>query len=156
MIYIWLALFSALAFSISDITSKYLFNNGISNFQLIFWAHGILYIIFTLIGILITSLLSVGIFSNNKKFLDVIKLPSIKLSVALLFCSIVSFLGMLSLVYTFKKSKNIGLIVPLVGSTSLFTLILSRIIFKIKIPFIGLVGAILILTGVFCISKCPN
>ena len=156
MIYIWLALFSALAFSISDITSKYLFNNGISNFQLLFWTHGVLYILFTLIGILITSLLSVGIFSNNKTFLDVIKLPSLKLSTVLLLCSIFSFLGMLTLVYTFKKSKNIGLIVPLVGTTSLFTLLLSRLIFKIKIPFIGLVGAILIITGIFCISKCPN
>ena len=53
MLYIFLALFAALGFSVSDICSKYLLNNGVSNLQFLFWAHGIAFVLLTLLFIII-------------------------------------------------------------------------------------------------------
>lgn len=157
MLYIYLALISAICFSTSDICSKYLFNNSISNLQYLFWAHGILYIILSVLTILVCSYLSIGLFTNNKTYLDVIKFPKLfKNRLVLIFGTVSSFIGLLVLMYSFKISKNIGYTVGLVGTTSLFTLILSSLIFKKSINPFGLLGVILIISGVFFISKCEN
>lgn len=155
MIYIWLALISALSFSISDISTKYLLNNNITNIHILFWGRGILILILTIIMIVITSYYGIKIFSNET-YIDTLKISSPKMIFLLIISGIMSFMGYVCLLYAFNISKNIGYIVPIVSTTSLFTLVLSRIFFKTKTYYIGVIGSLLILLGVFCISKCPN
>lgn len=156
MLYIYLALFSALGFSLSDLCSKYLLDNGISNLQFLFYSHGVIFVSLCIISILLVSFLSIGVLTNGNKYLDVVKFPTDKRGLILISASTISFVALISLIYAFKISKNIGYTVAIVGTTSLFTLILSRVIFGHKIQLIGLIGALLIISGVFLISKCNN
>ena len=156
MLYIYLALFSALGFSLSDLCSKYLLDNGISNLQFLFYSHGIIFVSLCIISILIVSFFSIGILTNNNKYLEVVNFPKDKRGLILVIASTISFLALISLIYAFKISKNIGYTVAIVSTTSLFTLFLSRLIFGHKIQLIGLLGVLLIVSGVFLISKCNN
>jgi hypothetical protein len=104
MLYIYLALLSAFGFSISDLCSKYLFDNNVSNLQFIFWGHGILYIILTILAVIVSSYVSIGYFTNNKKYLDVFKFPSGNKGCIIILATIASFLALLSLLYSFKIS----------------------------------------------------
>lgn len=155
MIHIWLALLSAISFSLSDISTKYLLNNNINNIQILFWGRGILILILTIMMICITSYYGITLFSK-KKYMDTLKISSPKMCIVLVISGIISFVGYIALLYAYKISKNIGFIVPIVSTTSLFTLVLSTIFFKTKTYILGVIGSILILLGVFCISKCPN
>ena len=156
MLYIYLALFSAFGFSISDLCSKYLFDNNVSNLQFLFWGHGILYLTLSILAIIIMSYLSIGYFTNNKKYLDVFKFPSGSKGGILILATIASFLGLLSLLYAFKISINIAYTSAIVSTASLITLLINRIVFKKKIKLSGLLGIVLIISGVYCISRTQN
>ena len=156
MLYILLALYSALAFSLSDLTTKYLLDNGISNLQYLFWGHGILYFILTLVFIFFGTKYSFNSITNGDKYSDLIKYPSGKLGLIIILSTLFSFTGLLVLIYAFKISNNIGYTSAIVGTTSLITLILSWVLFNKKPQFIGIIGVISILFGVFLISKCDN
>ena len=156
MLYIYLALFSALGFSISDLCSKYLFDNDVSNLQYLFWGHGILYITLSILAIIITSYLSIGYFTNNKKYLDVLRFPSGNKGGIIIVATLASFLGLLSLLYAFKISINIAYTSAIVSTVSLITLIINRVVLKKKIQLSGLVGIVLIISGVYFISRCQN
>lgn len=156
MLYIYLALFSALTFSLSDITTKYLLDNGVSNLQYLFWGQGMIYILLTIVTIIIATIYSYNILTNGDSLLKVINYPSGKLGLIIFVSAILSFLGFLSLIYAFKISINIGYTASIVGTTSLMTFFFSWLFFKKKTEFKGLIGAISILFGVFLISKCDN
>ena len=156
MLYIYLALFSALGFSISDLCSKYLFDNNVSTLQYLFWGHGILYILLAIVAIVTTSYFSIGYFTNNKKYLDVVKFPSGNKGLIIILASLLSFLGVLSLLYAFKISINIAYTSAIVSTVSLITLLINRLVFKKKIQLSGLVGILLIISGVYFISRCQN
>ena len=156
MLTIILSLFAALGFSISDICSKYLLENGISNLQYLFWSHGVLFLGFTILFMIIGTKFSLKFLTNGDNYSNLTKLPSGKLLLVLLLATITSFLGLIVLIYAFKIAKNIGYISAVVGTTSLITFLLSWLIFDKQPEAIGLLGAIFILFGVYLISKCEN
>lgn len=156
MLYIYLALFSALTFSLSDITTKYLLDNNVSNLQYLFWGQGIIYILLILTTIIFATFYSYNILTNGEPLLNVVKYPPGKLGIIIVVSTIFSFLGLLSLIYAFKISNNIAYTASIVGTTSLMTFFFSWLFFKKKAEFKGLLGGILILFGVYLISKCDN
>ena len=156
MLYIYLALVSAFCFSLSDICSKYLIDNGISNMKFIVWAHGIIFTIFGVIGIIIASFFSFNFLTNKEKYLDVIRFPLNTKGVIIVISSLISYIGLISLIYAFKISKNIGYTSAIVGTTSLITLILSVIILKHSIEWKGVLGVILVVFGIYFISQTDN
>ena len=156
MLYIYLALVSAFCFSLSDIGSKYLIDNGISNMKFIVWAHGIIFTIFGVIGIIIASFFSFNFLTNKEKYLDVIRFPLNTKGVIIIISSLISYIGLISLIYAFKISKNIGYTSAIVGTTSLITLIFSVIILKHSIEWKGVLGVILVVSGIYFISQTDN
>lgn len=156
MLYIFLALYAALGFSISDISTKYLLDNGVSNLQYLFWAHGILFLALTILLIIVGSKYSLKELTNGDKYFNLTKFPSGKLGGLILFSTLFSFSGLLVLIYAFKISKNIGYTASIVGTTSLMTFFFSWLLFNKKPQFIGLLGSVSILFGVYLISKCDN
>mgnify|MGYP000135296516 FL=1 len=156
MLYIFLALCAALGFSISDICSKYLLDNGVSNLQYIFWVHGIFYVIFTALSIYLASKYAFNQLTNGRKYMSILKFPEGILGVPLFLAAFASFCGLIALIYAFKISANIGYTSAIVGTTSLITFFFSWIFFKKTPKSIGLLGAIFILFGVYLISKCDN
>ena len=156
MLYIYLALVSAFCFSLSDICSKYLIDNGISNMKFIVWAHGIIFTIFGVIGIIIASFFSFNFLTNKEKYLDVIRFPLNTKGVIIVISSLISYIGLISLIYAFKISKNIGYTSAIVGTTSLITLIFSVIILKHSIEWKGVLGVILVVFGIYFISQTDN
>lgn len=156
MLYIYLALVSAVCFSLSDICSKYLIDNGISNMKFIVWSHGIIFTLFGIIGILIASFFSFDFLINKEKYLDVIRFPLNTKGVIIVISSLISYIGLISLIYAFKISKNIGYTSAIVGTTSLITLIFSVIILKHSIEWKGVLGVILVVSGIYFISQTDN
>lgn len=156
MLYIYLAFVSAICFSLSDICSKYLLDNGISNLKFLFYAHGIVFTILGFIGIMVASYFSYNFLTNKEKYLDVLKFPMNRKGGIIILSSVISFIGLLSLIYAFKISKNIGYTSAIVGTTSLITLTLSIIILKSKIEIKGIIGVILVVLGIYFISQTDN
>ena len=156
MLYIYLALVSAFCFSLSDICSKYLIDNGISNMKFLFWAHGIIFTVLGSIAVFIASYYSLNYLTNKEKYLNVIKFPMNKKGLIIIISSVISYIGLLSLIFAFKISKNIGYTSAIVGTTSLITLILSVIILKHGIEWKGVVGVLLVVTGIYFISQTDN
>jgi len=156
MLYIYLALISAFCFSFSDICSKYLIDNGISNMKFLFWAHGIIFTILGLIAIFIASYYSLNYLTNKEKYLDVIKFPMNKKGFIIIISSLISYIGLLSLIFAFKISKNIGYTSAIVGTTSLITLILSVVVLKHSFEWKGVVGVLLVVSGIYFISQTDN
>ena len=156
MLYIFLSLFAAFGFSVSDICSKYLLNKGISNLQFLFWAHGIAFLVLTLLFMLIGKKYSLNFLTNGDNYNKLVSYPKGKLGLILLLSALASFFGLVALIYAFKISDNIGYTSAIVGTVTMITFFLSWIVFG-KVPEIkGLVGAALILFGVYLISKCNN
>lgn len=156
MLTIILSLCAALGFSISDICSKYLLENGLSNLQYLFWSHGVLFLSLTILFMIIGTSYSLKFLTNGDGYNQLFKLPSGKLLLILLLATITSFMGLVVLIYAFKIAKNIGYISAVVGTTSLITFILSWLFFGKKPELIGILGALSILFGVYLISKCDN
>ena len=160
MNYIILCLMGALMFSVSDLITKYVLNNGMSNINYIFWSRGITYLICLILLVVLTYLFSIKFLANNSKnsnIYELIKLNKRKdLNYACIISGILSLFAIIILIYSFSLSKNIGYNVAIVSSTCLFTLIISSIFLKTKIELQGLIGCILIILGVFLISKTNN
>lgn len=156
MLYIYLSLLAALFFSLSDISTKVLLNNGVSNLQYLFWSQGILYIFITLIALYFATYFSIKFLTNGDSATKVLSIPSMKIGFYMVITTLFSFCGILSLVYAFKISDNIGYTSSIVGTTALMTFFFAWLIFGKKPEAIGLLGAILIIAGVFLISRCKN
>ena len=156
MLYIFLALLAALGFSVSDICSKYLLNNNISNLQFLFWAHGIGFIILTLLFMIIGTNLSLKFLTNGDTYKKLLKFPDGKLGSILILSTLASFFGLVALIYAFKISDNIGYTSAVVGTVTMITFFLSWLVFGKKPELKGLFGAGLILFGVYLISLCNN
>lgn len=137
--------------------SKYILDqNVVSYLQYIFWSRGVLFVILTILLIIVASVYSLQFLNNNNKILDVMKFPKGQLTYIILLSSVTSFIAFIAivvLIYAFKISNNIGYTVALVSTTSIFTLLLTRILFKKKINMYGLVGVFFIIFGVFMIGK---
>ena len=156
MFTIILSLCAALGFSISDICSKYLLENGVSNLQFLLWGHGILFVLLTILFMIIGTKYSLKFLTNGDGYNKLVQLPKGNLLLILFLATITSFLGLVLLIYAFKISKNIGYISAVVGTTSLITFILSWVVFGKTPEMIGILGALFILFGVYLISKCDN
>lgn len=156
MLYIYLALFAALCFSLSDITTKFLLNNGVSNLQYLFWCQGLIYILLTLATLILAVKYSFKFLTNGDNAITVLGFPTGKVGVFMVITTIFSFCGLMALVYAFKISNNIGYTSAIVGTTSLMTFFFSWLIFNKTPELIGLIGALMIVTGVFLISRCNN
>ena len=160
MNYIILCLMGALMFSVSDLFTKYVLNNGMSNINYIFWSRGITYLICLILLVVLTYLFSIKFLANNSKndnIYELIKLNKRKdLNYACIISGILSLFAIILIIYSFSVSKNIGYNVAIVSSTCLFTLIISSIFLKTKIELQGLMGCILIILGVFLISRTNN
>jgi drug/metabolite transporter (DMT)-like permease len=156
MLTIILSLCAALGFSISDICSKYLLEEGISNLQYLFWSHGILFLTLTVLFMIIGTKYSLKFLTNGDGYDKLFKIPTGKLLLILLLATLTSFLGLVILIYAFKISKNIGYISAVVGTTSLITFVLSWLVFGKTPEMLGILGALFILFGVYLISKCDN
>lgn len=156
MLYIYLSLLAALFFSLSDISTKVLLNNGVSNLQYLLWSQGILYIFITLIALYFATYFSIKFLTNGDSATKVLSIPSMKIGFYMVITTLFSFCGILSLVYAFKISDNIGYTSSIVGTTALMTFFFAWLIFGKKPEAIGLLGAILIIAGVFLISRCKN
>ncbi len=156
MLYIFLALFAAFAFSVSDVSSKYLLNNGVSNLQYLLWGHGFIYVFFTLLFMIIGTVYSLKFLTNGDKYSKLLSFPKGKLGPVILLSGLASFFGLVALIYAFKISDNIGYTSAVVGTVTMITFFLSWIIFNKTPQLIGLLGSGLILLGVYLISKCEN
>lgn len=156
MLYIFLALLAAFGFSVSDICSKYLLNQGISNLQFLFWAHGIAFVVLTLVFMLIGRRYTLKFLTNGDNYKELLSYPKGKLGWILVLCSLASFFGLVSLIYAFKISDNIGYTSAVVGTVTMITFFLSWIVFGKKPQLKGLIGAVLILFGVYLISTIKN
>jgi len=156
MLYIFLALLAAFGFSVSDICSKHLLNHGISNLQFLFWSHGVAYVVLTLIFMFIGRKFTIKFLTNGDNYNQLLSYPKGNLAWILALCSLASFFGLVCLIYAFKISDNIGYTSAVVGTVTMITFFLSWIVFGKKPQFKGLVGAGLILIGVYLISTIKN
>ena len=156
MLYIFLALLAAFGFSVSDICSKYLLNHGISNLRFLLWAHGIAYVVLTLVFMIIGRKFKIKFLTNGDNFKQLLDYPRGNLGWILILCSVASFFGLVSLIYAFKISDNIGYTSAVVGTVTMITFFLSWIVFGKKPQLKGLIGAGLILFGVYLISTIKN
>ena len=156
MLYIFLALLAAFGFSVSDICSKYLLNHGVSNLQFLFWAHGIAFVVLTLTFMIIGQKFSINFLTNGDNYSKLLSYPKGNLSWIIILCSLASFFGLVCLIYAFKISDNIGYTSAVVGTVTMITFFLSWIVFGKKPKLKGLIGAGLILFGVYLISTIKN
>lgn len=160
MNYIILCIIAAVLLSVSDLFSKYALNNGVSNINYIFWSRGIAYFTCLILLVLLTYLFSIKVMANNgenNNIYDLIRLNrKNNLNYACIISGIFSFIALALIIYSFSISKNIGYNIAIISSTCLFTLILSCLFFSVKIELQGLIGCILIILGVFLISRTKN
>ena len=149
MSYIIAALTGAFLLSLSDISSNYALENGLSNLTHTFWSHGVVY--------LIAILVAIYLMSKKGEILSNIKFPeNKKAGCASLMAGLFGFLALLTINYAFSKSNNIGYTVALISTTSLITLIISNIFFNKPLETKGTIGILTILIGVYLISTCNN
>ena len=154
--YILFALLSALFLSISDILSKYALDQGKSNFEYIFWSHGIIYVLCIIILLVYLSYNPLKLLLNNNKIKDILKIEFNNTRYAIILSGIFGFLALITIIYTFKISKNIGYTVALISTTCLFSLLFSYYFFGAPINKIGLLGILFIFIGVCLIGNCGN
>lgn len=156
MLYIFLSLLAAFCFSVSDISSKYLLNNNVSNLRFLFWAHGVGFVLLTLLFMIIGIHFSLKFLTNGDDYKRLLQFPTGKSGWVLILSTLASFLGLVALIYAFKISDNIGYTSAVVGTVTMITFFLSWLVFG-KVPQIkGLIGSLLILFGVYLISLCDN
>jgi drug/metabolite transporter (DMT)-like permease len=155
MNYIFFAIISALLLSLSDICTKYSLENNINNINYIFWSHGIIYLLCLLVLIVILYFKPLKILTDTNNIMKNIKYPE-KKGIYVLLAGLFGFLALVTIIYAFKISLNIGYTVAIISSTCVFTLIFSKLFFNHKIEFKGVMGIIAILFGVYLISKCNN
>ena len=149
MSYIIAALTGAFLLSLSDISSNYALENGLSNLTHTFWSHGVVY--------LIAILVAIYLMSKKGEILSNIRFPeNKKAGWASLMAGLFGFLALITINYAFSRSKNIGYTVALISTTSLITLVLSNILFNKPFETKGTVGIFSILIGVYLISLCKN
>ena len=156
MNYIFCALLGAFFLSISDILTKYSLNNGKSQLEYIFWSHGVVYIICILLLFLILGFKPVNFLLNKKtnNINQVLNLNLDKSRYAILLSGFFGFLALITIIYTFSISQNIGYTVAIISSTAVFSLILSYFFLNGTINKLGILGIVFVLIGVFLISKC--
>lgn len=154
--YVFFSLLGALFLSISDILSKYAIDKGSSNFEYIFWSHGIIYCVCIISLLIYLNYNPLKLLVNNHKIKDILKIKFNNTRYAILLSGLFGFLALITIIYTFKISKNIGYTVALISTTCLFSLILSYIFLGSPINMLGIVGIIFILIGVYLIGNCGN
>ena len=154
--YIFYSLLASLLLSISDILSKYSSDKGISNFEYIFWSHGIIYFICVICLIFYLSYKPIKFLLGNHTIKDILKIKFDKTRYAILLSGIFGFIALCIITYTFQISKNIGYTVALISTTSVFSLILSYIFLGAPINMLGIIGIIFIIIGVSLIGNCGN
>ena len=93
---------------------------------------------------------------NKDKIKDILKLEFNSTRYAILLSGIFGFLALITIIYTFKISQNIGYTVAIISTTCLFSLILSYFFLGSTINSKGLFGIIFILIGVYLIGTCGN
>lgn len=156
MLYIYLSLFAALCFSFTDITTKILLNNGVSNLQYLFWTKGIIFTLITLLILCFAIYFSFKVLTNGDGFSQILTIPNMKIGFYMIITTIFSFIGLVALVYAFNISDNVGYTSTIVRTTALMTFFLLWLIYGKKPELIGLQGAVLIIIGVFFIGQCKN
>ena len=154
MNYIFFSILGALFLSLSDILSKYVLNNEISYVNYIFWSHGITYLLCTVILLFIAYKFKF-LLSNSTNLKNIVKLHrKNNVNLCIFLSGILGFLALITIIYSFSISKNIGYNVSIISCTCLITLLLSIIFFKAKIESKGIAGCVLIFIGVLLISQC--
>ena len=147
--YILASLSAALLLSMSDLCANYALDNGSSNLTHTFWSHGVVY--------LIAIIISIFIMSKSGEITSHIKFPENKIAgTASLMAGAFGFLALILINNAFSHSKNIGYTVALISTTSLSTLILSKLLFNKPLNTRGTVGIFTILIGVYLIAGCDN
>ena len=152
--YIIFALVSAILLSFSDILTKYALNSGRSTFEYIFWSHGVIYLVGILILLFVLRYRKIKSLTNNDTINEMLKIKFDKSRIAILLSGAIAFLALITIIYTFSISKNIGYTVAIISSTALFSYIISYFLFNSKIDLKGLIGILLIISGVYLISTC--
>ena len=154
--YIFFALLSALLLSFSDILAKYSLDKGTSNFEYIFWSHGIIYLACIIILLIYLKYNPLKLLLNKDNIKDILKLEFNTTRYAIILSGIFGFLALITIIYTFKISQNIGYTVAVISTTCLFSLILSYFFIGSPINSKGLFGIVFILIGVYLIGNCGN
>ena len=154
--YIFFALLSALLLSFSDILAKYSLDKGTSNFEYIFWSHGVIYISCIIILLIYLGFRPLKLLVNKDKIKDILKIKFDNTRYAIILSGIFGFLALITIIYTFKISKNIGYTVAVISTTCLFSLLLSYFFLGAPINPKGLFGILFILIGVYLIGNCGN
>ena len=154
--YIFFALLSALLLSFSDILAKYSLDKGTSNFEYIFWSHGIIYLACIIILLIYLKYNPLKLLLNKDNIKDILKLEFNTTRYAIILSGIFGFLALITIIYTFKISQNIGYTVAVISTTCLFSLILSYFFLGSPINSKGLFGIVFILIGVYLIGNCGN
>ena len=95
--------------------------------------------------------------NNDTNFSDMVKLPKDTKTILLtVLAGLASFTAILITYYSFKYSKNVAYTVAIISSTCVFTLLLSKFVFKTEINKLGLFGIAFIILGVYLISLTKN
>ena len=158
MNYIFFAVIAAICISIADISNKYLMENGISSVKYTFWTHGVIYSICLILLITILLYYPISHITNNETNLkDMITLPNDRNIILLtIIAGLASFIAIFFIFFSFKLSKNIGYTVAIISSTCIFTLLLSKYFFNTDINKYGLMGIMMVISGVYLISLTNN
>ena len=82
--------------------------------------------------------------------------PNKKYIALFIFSGVLSFISFLLLREAQIKSPNIGYVNAIIYSSVIFTIVLTSIIFKDSFDWRGLVGALLIVTGIGLITSINN
>ena len=132
--------------------------NGISSIKYTFWTHGVIYSICLLLLIVILLYYPISYITNNENNLkDMIALPNNRNIILLtIIAGLASFIAIFLIFFSFKLSKNIGYTVAIISSTCVFTLLLSKYFFNTEIDKFGILGILLVISGVYLISLTNN
>ena len=159
-LYILLALIASFFFAISDVSQKYALENGVSNIQYLFWSHGLVYFICLALLVLILLFYPINAFIHkNGNFPNngLLQLPQItKTRIAVLLSGFLAYIGLILLVFAYKKCHNVGYVAAIISCTSIFTLFFSSYIFNLKIQGKAIIGCIIIIFGVYLIASTNN
>ena len=154
--YIFFSLLSALLLSISDILTKYALDKGKSNMEYIFWSHGIIYLLCIIVLLIYLWFNPIKLLLNKDTIKNILKLEFNTTRYAILLSGLFGFLALITIIYTFKISKNIGYTVAIISTTCLFSLLLSYFFLDAPINYKGMYGILFILIGVYLIGNCGN
>jgi drug/metabolite transporter (DMT)-like permease len=126
-----------------------------TNFGFAFWTHGVLYLLLLLLGLWVLKRYPLPFLTGGKS--DVLAIPNNnQIKMWLVISGTFAFLALITIIYTFSISKNIGCTVAIISTTSAITYVLSHYMFGTEINTQGILGIVVIIMAVYIIGNSNN